>query len=137
MQRYRFADIRKCPDMPPEGQTDYTFEPGDLLPPVGSSYLLHLFKHPEDYDGEIITYLRSPKKHGRLHLGVGWGINLFEGFLADRVWMLVNVFLGFVSFVFAIAWALERTDVHVAFGVAQWICLLAAGMAGYLKACLG
>lgn len=85
------ADIRKCPDVPPLPTNEYSFEPGDLLPPVGSTYLLHLFKHPEDYDGEMITYLRSPKKHnGQLKYGVGWGINLVEGFLADRVWMVVR-----------------------------------------------
>ncbi|KAI7368135.1 6-phosphogluconate dehydrogenase C-terminal domain-like protein [Hortaea werneckii] len=63
----RFADIRKSPDMPLPGQ-DYTFEPGDLMPPVGSKYLLHLCKHPQDYDGEMIAYLRIPKKNGRLGL---------------------------------------------------------------------
>ncbi|RMY97122.1 hypothetical protein D0864_04905 [Hortaea werneckii] len=31
----RFADIRKSPDMPLPGQ-DYAFEPGDLMPPMGS-----------------------------------------------------------------------------------------------------
>lgn len=38
----RFADIRKCPDMPPPLATgDYHFEPADLLPPVSfwSSFL--------------------------------------------------------------------------------------------------
>ncbi|KAI6906733.1 6-phosphogluconate dehydrogenase C-terminal domain-like protein, partial [Hortaea werneckii] len=64
----RLADIRKSPDMPLPGQ-DYAFEPGDLMPPVGSKYLLHLFRHPQDYDGEMITYLRIPKKTGRLGLG--------------------------------------------------------------------
>lgn len=76
--------------MPPVTTGDYFFEPADLLPPVGSQYLLHLFKHPEDYDGELITYLRAPKRHGRLQLGVGYGINLVEGFLAGRVWMVLR-----------------------------------------------
>jgi hypothetical protein len=30
----RFADIRKCPDMPPVATGEYNFEPADLLPPV-------------------------------------------------------------------------------------------------------
>lgn len=30
----RFADIRKCPDMPSLQTEDYNFEPSDLLPPV-------------------------------------------------------------------------------------------------------
>ncbi|EME88309.1 uncharacterized protein MYCFIDRAFT_192510 [Pseudocercospora fijiensis CIRAD86] len=93
----RFADIRKTPDMPPTGKIDYSFEPGDLIPPVGSQYLLHLFKHPEEYDGEMIAYLRVPKKKGRLALGVGWGVHLVEGFMPDRVWMCVNLFFAFVD----------------------------------------
>ena len=64
----RFADIRMSPSMPVE-RGEYDFEPCDLLPPVGSKYLVHLFKHPQDYDGELITYLRTPKKNGRLQLG--------------------------------------------------------------------
>ena len=117
----RFADFRKIPDLPPLGREDYCFEPADLLPPVGGQYLLHLFKHPEDYDGELITYLRAPKKQGRLQIGVGWyviaynhlsrhlhhaclhyetcadhtltvsrGINLVEGFLPNKVWMVIR-----------------------------------------------
>ncbi|TKA35646.1 hypothetical protein B0A54_12614 [Friedmanniomyces endolithicus] len=114
----RFADIRKCPDVPMAGHSEYNFEPGDLLPPVGSHYLLHLFKHPEDYDGELITYLRAPKKTGRLQLGVGWGINLVEGFEASKVWLMISGFFATGSLVFAIAWAWKKQDVQGAFGVA-------------------
>jgi hypothetical protein len=32
----RFADIRKCPDMPPLATGEYNFEPADLLPPVST-----------------------------------------------------------------------------------------------------
>jgi hypothetical protein len=94
VHRNRFADIRATPSMPPvssqtneksPSQHPYTFEPVDLVPPVGSAYLLHLFKHPEDYDGEQITYLRSPKRRARLETGMGWGINLVEGFLVSRL----------------------------------------------------
>lgn len=46
VHRNRFADIRKCPDVPPSTAQDYEFTPSDLLPPVGGRYLLHLFKHP-------------------------------------------------------------------------------------------
>ena len=132
----RFADIRKSPDMPLLGQ-DYTFEPGDLMPPVGSHYLLHLFKHPEDYDGELITYLRAPKKNARLNIGRGWGISLVEGFEAGKVWLMVSMFFALASLVFAIAWAWKRHDVQGAFGVAAWICTLAVLLVGWLQATLG
>ncbi|KAK5711950.1 hypothetical protein LTR17_018158 [Elasticomyces elasticus] len=132
----RFADIRKCPDVPMAGHSDYSFEASDLLPPVGSHYLLHLFRHPEDYDSELITYLRAPKKTGRLQLGVGYGINLVEGFEAARVWLMVSIFFAVGSIVFAIAWAWKKHDVQGAFGVAAWVCTLAGLVVGWLQASL-
>lgn len=134
----KYADIRKCPDMPPIGSSEYDFEPSELLPPVGSNYLLHLFKHPEDYDGELITYLRSPKKHGgRLQLGVGWGIHLVEGFLPSRVWLLMGGLFALGSLVFGVVWACRQQDVQGAFGVAAWMVTVAGLGMGYLQACLG
>ncbi|KAF2801651.1 uncharacterized protein BDZ99DRAFT_483444 [Mytilinidion resinicola] len=136
IHRNRFADIRKCPDMPSQ-KSDYDFEPVDLVPPVGSKYLLHLFKHPEDYDGELITYLRSPKRRARLDFGVGWGINLVEGFLADRVWTLIMTFFIIGSMVFAIVWVIKKdNDVQGAFGVAGWLMTLAALSVGWAQAWL-
>jgi hypothetical protein len=150
----RFADIRKCPDVPPIPTNDYAFVPGDLLPPVGSTYLLHLFKHPEDYEGELITYSRAPKRIARLHIGVGWGINLVEGFLADRVWMVIryvndcgtqckrglmcgSTVFALGSLAFVIAWATIEGDVQGASGIAAWIVALAVLVVGWLQAFLG
>jgi hypothetical protein len=150
----RFADIRKCPDVPPLPTNDYTFETGDLLPPVGSTYLLHLFRHPEDYEGELVTYVRAPKRTSRLDFGVGWGINLVEGFLADRVWMVIRYVndysaqrrLGLMcgstvfalgSLAFVIAWATIEGDVQGASGIAAWIVALAVLAVGWLQAFLG
>jgi len=133
----RFCDIRKRPDLPPSTIGDYSFEPGELIPPVGSQYLLHLFKHPEDYDGELITYLRAPMRNGRLQLGVGWGINLVENFEAPKVWLMVSLFFTLASLVFGISWAAKRHDVQGAFGVAAWITTLAALSVGWLQAILG
>lgn len=113
------------------------FEPSDLLPPVGSSYLLHLFKHPEDYDGELICYSRLPKRNGRLPLGVGWGINLVEGFLAERVWILVSSFFALGSIVFAIVWKLKENDLQAASGIAAWILSFSILVFGWLQSYLG
>ncbi|KAK3720160.1 hypothetical protein LTR37_003984 [Vermiconidia calcicola] len=129
----RFTDIRKCPDMPPLPTCDYYFEPGDLMPPVGSQYLMHLFRHPQDYDTELITYLRAPKRNGRLHMGVGWGINLVEGFLADRVWMVVSAFFALGSLAFVVAWACTQHDIQGASGIAAWILALSTLTFGWLQ----
>lgn len=134
VHRNRFADIRASPSMPPKSSTSsttapseqpYSFEPVDLLPPVGSTYLLHLFKHPSDYDGELVTYLRAPKRRERLEFGMGWGINLVEGFLPQRVWMCLMCVFGIGSAIFAILWTVKAGDVQGAFGVAGWVVTLA------------
>jgi hypothetical protein len=145
VHRNRFADIRATPSMPPYSSSandkspsrhPYTFEPVDLVPPVGSAYLLHLFKQPEDYDGEMITYLRSPKRRARLETGMGWGINLVEGFLAQRMWAVVMAFFGIGSGVFAILWTVKEGDVQGAFGVAGWVVTFAGLVLGSLQAWL-
>ena len=133
----KFVDFRKCPDMPTAGSQDYSFEPSELLPPVGSNYLLHLFKHPEDYDGELITWLRAPKRNGQLRLGVGWGISLVEGFRPEMVWMCTSCFFALGSLIFGVVWAYKKHDIQGAFGVAAWVCTLAGLLFGYLQACLG
>jgi hypothetical protein len=150
VHRNRFADIRATPSMPPKSagasvsntapekaqapsQHPYTFEPNDLLPPVGSTYLLHLFKHPADYDGELITYLRSPKRRQRLEFGMGWGVHLVEGFLAQRVWLVTMGICAFGSAIFAIVYAIKGNDIQGAFGVAQWMLGLAVLVVGGLQ----
>ncbi|KAK8215696.1 hypothetical protein IWZ01DRAFT_494916 [Phyllosticta capitalensis] len=137
VHRNRFVDIRKCPDMPPTNR-GYDFEPHDLTPPVGSQYLMHLFLHPEDYDSEFIAYARMPKKRNtQLDVGVGWGIHLVEGFLADRVWMLITTLFGFASCVFAFVWSFVKEDVQGAFGVAAWMLALATMLVSWALAAFG
>ncbi len=154
VHRNRFADIRATPSMPPKSATitasdveddvskspsqhPYTFESVDLLPPVGSTYLLHLFKHPNDYDGELITYLRSPKRQSRLEFGMGWGIHLVEGFHAQKVWAVAMVICGLASVAFGVMWTIMRHDIQGAFGVSQWVIglstLFVAGLQTWLE----
>ncbi|KAF2006393.1 hypothetical protein P154DRAFT_518014 [Amniculicola lignicola CBS 123094] len=146
VHRNRFADIRASPSMPPShslvnskapSEHPYSFEPVDLVPPVGSTYLLHLFKHPSDYDTELVTYLRSPKRRERLEYGMGWGINLVEGFLAQKVWLVMMLGFGVGSAVFAVLWTVKKGDVQGAFGVAGWVVTLAGLMIGGLQGWAG
>jgi len=130
LHRNRYADISCSPAVPnphfPEG---YEFTPHELTPPVGSNYLMHLFKHPEDYDDELITYLRTPKRRDRLEIGTGWGLQLVEGFLAERVWAMIAGLFVCGSLAFAIAWSTMRDgDMQGAFGVAGWMVAVAGLM---------
>lgn len=133
LHRNRYADISRVPSIPIPGQSDYEFQPNDLVPPVGSTYLMHLFKHPEDYDDELITYLRTPKRRERLEVGTGWGLQLVEGFLPERIWMLVLSLFGLGSLVFAIVWAVKKDDIQGAFGVAAWMLTAAALGVGWVQ----
>ncbi|KAF1811209.1 hypothetical protein P152DRAFT_376035, partial [Eremomyces bilateralis CBS 781.70] len=161
LHRNRFADIRKVPDVPPapplasrdqpavaeplssasyQGcatamDPSYEFETTDLIPPVGSHYLMHLLRHPSDYDGELIAYLRTPKRRGRLDVGVGWGIALVEGYLPLRVWGMLVVLFVLGSLVFAVTWTVRsKGDLQGAFGVAAWVSTIAALTLGWAQA---
>lgn len=158
LHRNRFADIRAKPHMPPyphpsalpgfdpskpdatggwEQATDYSFEPGHLVPPVGSNYLMHLFKHPHDYELETITLNRMPKKvGGRLEFGNGWGVELVDGFLPARVWGAVLVTFVLASLAFAVVWCTKENkgDVQGAFAVAAWVAGFAGVAFGWVQA---
>ena len=156
LHRNRLADIRAKPHMPPyphpsalpgydpanpdatggwEQATDYAFEPGHLVPPVGSNYLLHLFQHPHDYELETVTLNRVPKKMGgRLELGNGWGVELVEGFVPAKLWGWAFCVSVLGSAVFAIVWILMKKDMQGAFAVAAWVVGVGALGVGWLGA---
>jgi hypothetical protein len=122
---------------------NYIFLPSNVIPPVGENYLMHLFHHPEDYEDELITYKRIPKKRGmklrvldRTDVGIGWGIHLVEGFLAYKVWTLFTLIFILGSLVFAIVWATRKGDVQGAFGVGAYVCALSTLLTGCVTAYL-
>ena len=78
------VDIRKCPDIPNESDLDY-FVHREHMQPVDERYLMRLFHHPEDYEVE------------NSDVGLGWGINLVEGFLPYKVWTLFTSLFVLVS----------------------------------------
>jgi hypothetical protein len=138
LHRNRYADISRSPAVPDlqtgEGLT-YEYAPTELTPPVGSNYLMHLFKHPEDYDDELITYLRTPKRRDRLEIGTGWGLELVEGFLAEKVWGAIAALFLLGSLVFAIVWSTRKgADVQGAFGVAGWMVAVAGLVVAWAQA---
>ncbi|KAL8804222.1 MAG: hypothetical protein Q9182_002676 [Xanthomendoza sp. 2 TL-2023] len=135
------VDVRKVPDMPPQGKDDYSFQPCDLLPPVGENLMTHLFHHPHEANEMAITYRRSPKKRkAKLEVcpqsgtNVGWGIHLVEGWAITKIWILaLAVFLA-SSLIFAIAWALLEHDLQGAFGVSTYFVAVATLGIGTIQA---
>ncbi|KAL8815670.1 MAG: hypothetical protein Q9223_005218 [Gallowayella weberi] len=123
--------------MPPQGKDDYSFQPCDLLPPVGENLMTHLFHHPHEANEMAITYRRSPKKRKeKLEVcpqsgtNVGWGIHLVEGWAITRIWILAFAVFLASSLIFAIAWALLEYDLQGAFGVSTYFVTLAALVIG-------
>jgi len=49
---------------------------------------------------------------------------------------MISAFFATGSLVFAIAWAWKKQDVQGAFGVAAWVCTLAALVMGWFQASL-
>ncbi|KAL8805454.1 MAG: hypothetical protein Q9200_005419 [Gallowayella weberi] len=135
------VDVRKVPDMPPQGKDDYSFQPCDLLSPVGENLMTHLFHHPHEANEMAITYRRSPKKRKeKLEVcpqsgtNVGWGIHLVEGWAITKIWILAFAVFLASSLIFAIAWALLEHDLQGAFGVSTYFVALAALVIGTIQA---
>jgi hypothetical protein len=138
MHRNKFADVSKCPDVPDDTyRKDYEFDSSDTIPPVGPQYLLHLFKHPHQYEEELVAYYNIPKRLERLQDGLGWGISLTEGFLPERIWLLIGSSMVLFSIVFAFVWWGVQHDIQGAFAVASFFTSLAGAAVGFTQACLG
>jgi hypothetical protein len=86
----------------------------------------HLFKHPEDFDDELIAFLRAPKRRDRLNIGRGWGIELVEGYSQERLGGALLVLLLFGSLVLALSMITQ--DLRRALGVAG-LAVSSAGLA--------
>lgn len=139
------VDIRKVPDMPPETRRDeYLYESCDVIPPVGENLMTHWFQHPEEAWDILYAYSRFPKKRkGELEVNpsygprVGWGIQIVEGWIGSRVWLLsLSLFLC-GSLAFAICWTVLKHDIEGAFGVSAYVVALLTLVVGAAQANLG
>ena len=121
-------DVQSCPSIPPTTiEYEYDPMPADTMPPIGSSYLMHLFEHPEDAEVTPVMYRKIPKKlRRRLEAcpmkgcSIGWGIEFGEG----MNWFVIFIYgcLGFaMALVAAIVWAVIRADVQGAFAIAGFL----------------
>lgn len=130
--------------MPSETRKEeYIYEPCGRIPPVGENMMTHYFHHPEDAERSI-TCLRAPKKRKNKleicqgqHTNVGWGIQIVEGWIISRVWLLTLTLFLFGSLVFGIGRSVVQQDVQGAFGVASYMVNLVVLVVGSVQACLG
>ncbi|KAL9009421.1 MAG: hypothetical protein Q9173_005551 [Seirophora scorigena] len=126
------VDVRKVPDMPPEGRKEeYAYQACDLIPPIGENLMTHLFHHPHEANEKAITLRRSPKKRKerlavcpQMDTNVGWGIQLVQNWAMTTVWLLACTIFVLSGLIFAIAWSVLKHDLQGAFGVAPFFTTL-------------
>ena len=114
--------------MPSETRKEeYHYEPCDLVPPVGENLMAHYFHHPEDATKRFITCLAPKRRKNKLEIcprlgtNVGWGIEIVEGWIMGRIWLLDLAFFLVGSLVFGVCWTILKKDVQGAFGVAAYM----------------
>lgn len=104
--------------------------------------MAHFFHNPEHAMEASITCLRTPKKRkNKLEIcpiqgtKVGWGIQIVEGWIISRIWLLALAFFLVGSLVFGVCWSIFEKDVQGAFGVAAYIVALLALLVGSVQTC--
>lgn len=101
--------------------------PVEVMPPIGSNLLMHLFENPEDAETIPMLYRKIPKKlRDKLTAcpvrgsSVGWGLHYVEG----MNWL---AFLAYGSFGFgfallaALVWMPLKSDVQRGFAIAGYM----------------
>ncbi|KAF2119728.1 hypothetical protein BDV96DRAFT_629232 [Lophiotrema nucula] len=124
VHKNHFTDIRRSPDVP-YSESEYDFTANGLCPPIGSTYLLHLLRHPEEYESESFTYPLLPKRKERLIVGTGWGLYLVEGFIGKRIWFAIALIVVTGGTAFAVAWSVKKMDLQSAFTVGGFVVTFA------------
>ena len=129
-ERHRVGILHRPMAVPPKEEVvskhyEYAPCPLDALPPIPDNIFLHYFTNPGPHRRPLWLQ-RLPKKVEVSILGsndelvTGWGIHIIEGPNWVAVW-LVALCITCTSGVFRTLWAVYRSDVSGAFGVASWI----------------
>ncbi|KAH8205273.1 hypothetical protein TruAng_000520 [Truncatella angustata] len=124
------ADIRSYPSLPSDNHKDQYFYdpmPADLMPPIGSNLLVHLFENPTHAGVLPNLYSRIPKKLReklapcpQKGTSVGWGLAFTEGI--DTFIFFLCGCLGFlVCLVVALVWTATKGDVQGGFGIGAFL----------------
>jgi hypothetical protein len=134
-------DVRKQDDVPPPEDIEYRYTPAppDILPPVGSNYLMHVFQHPDCAEPEPLCLSRFPKKlkeRLRCRGGIkpGWGLHFIEGWSAKRIWIVVFIIFGLGSLTTGILWAVFKHSIQDAFALASYMVAFATVSVGTVQA---
>jgi hypothetical protein len=143
MYKSELVDVRKQDDVPPPEDLEYRYEPAppQLIPPVGSNYLMHISQHPECAEDEPICLSRFPKKQKeklKCLSGVrpGWGLQFIEGWDSKKIWIILFVFFGLGSLAMGVLWAVFEHSIQDAFSMAAYMVAFATVSVGTVQAIL-
>lgn len=140
-----FVDIRKIDDVPPPGYEDYRYAPAppDVVPPIGSKRMMHLYHHPEHAGSHSICLSRFPKKlKEKLRccpvkgVNPGWGLQFVEGWDEKKIWTIVFVVFVSGSLLVAIMLMALRRNLQDAFSVAAYMATTATVTIRFMQAVL-
>jgi hypothetical protein len=132
MYKSELVDVRKEDDVPPPEDVEYRYVPAppELIPPVGSNYLMHIFQHPDCAEEEPLCLSKFPKKlKDRLRClrGVrpGWGLQFIEGWDSKKIWIILFVFFGLGSLAMGVLWAVFEHSIQDVFSMAAYMVAFA------------
>lgn len=127
-------DIQKQDEIPPVTNKDYLYapKPPQLVPPIGSRQLMHLYSHPHHTHCSRSPILaRFPKERIETlslcpvnGIRLGWGIHFEEGLYWNKV--LVAGFLAFAfgGLAFGMCWSVLKKDIQGGFAIAAYVIAL-------------
>jgi hypothetical protein len=141
-------DIRKENDVPPLERVgleyDYLPAPPQTTPPVGTNYLMHIFRYPDHAGSKVVCFNRFPKKlrqrltvSDETGIGVGWGLQFEEDWDQKKTWVVAFVVFVGGSLVFAISWMVRENNIQDAFAIANYVITATALSIGFAQAMMG
>ncbi|RDL37225.1 uncharacterized protein BP5553_04658 [Venustampulla echinocandica] len=143
MYKSELVDVRKQDDVPPPEDIDYRYKPAppEIIPPVGSKYLMHVFQHPDCAEEESLCLSRFPKKlkeRLRCRGGIkpGWGLQYEDGLDIKKLWITLFVVFGLGSLTIGISWAILKHSIQDAFAIAAYLLAFATVTVGTVRALL-
>jgi hypothetical protein len=126
------VDVKKLDEVPPPTK-DHEYRhgppnPPELIPPLGSNLLMHLFKHPELAGTRRHCLKKVPRKlRSRLAVideeddAIGWGLQFIEGWSKKRLMYMTALTFGVGSFVVMVVVSMLGHDIQNAAAIASFM----------------
>jgi hypothetical protein len=118
--------------------------PPQIIPRVGTNYLLHIFRHLDHAGSKVVYFNRFPKKlrqrltvSDETGIGLGWGLQFEEGWDQKKTWLVAFVVFVGGSLVFAISWMIREDNIQDAFAIANYVMTATALSIGFAQAMMG